>query len=188
MHELYHNARIISQCTNYVTMHGLYHNARIVSQCTSYITMHELYHNARIISQCTNYITMHELYHSARIISQCTNYITMHELYHNAQIISLCTNYITMHELYHNARIREGQVFFFISGHHSTCMEKFALKWINGGHHSEVYLKQTAVVYVSRDSACPKRHVVSATAAFCCKMHLQANWTERAERLQPPLF
>jgi hypothetical protein len=81
-------------------------------------------------------------------------------------------------------------VFFFlyISDHHLTCLEKFTLKWINAGHHSEVYLKQVAVVYVSRDSACPKRQVVSATAAFCCKMHFQANWTARAERLQPPLF
>jgi len=59
-------------------MHELYRNARIISQCMNYITVRELYHNARIISQCTNYITMHKLYHYARIISQCTNYITMH--------------------------------------------------------------------------------------------------------------
>ena len=79
-------------------------------------------------------------------------------------------------------------MFLYISGHNSTSMEKFTLKWINEGHHSDVYLKQVAVVYLNRDSACPKRQVVSATAAFFCKMHLQANWTERAERHQPPLF
>jgi hypothetical protein len=78
--------------------------------------------------------------------------------------------------------------FLYVSDSHSTCVEKFTLKWINEGHHSEAYLKQVTVVYVSRDSGCPKRQVVPATAAFCCKMHFQANWTERAERLQPPLF
>lgn len=77
----------------------------------------------------------------------------------------------------------------YVFGHHSNCMKKkFTLKWINEGRHGELYLKQVSVVYLNRDSAGPKRQVVSATAAFCCKMHLQANWTERARRPQPSLF
>jgi hypothetical protein len=59
---------------------------------------------------------------------------------------------------------------------------------MNEDHHSELYGKQVAVVFVNRDFVSPMGQVVSAAAGSCCKTHLQANWTEHSERLQPRCF